>query len=196
MQQLVDRLNLVSREELSGMMVVRAFANQDFMQKRFDKANRDLTSNTLFVNRAMTIMLPFMMLVMNGVSLLIVWFGGHQIAESNMQVGDMMAFIQYAMHVIMSFLFISMMFIMVPRATVSAERIYEVITTESSIKDPEQPKHLPARPQGVIRFEDVSFRYEGADANVLEHISFTAKPGETTAFIGSTGCLLYTSRCV
>ena len=187
MQQLVDRLNLVSREELSGMMVVRAFANQDFMQKRFDKANRDLTSNTLFVNRAMTIMLPFMMLVMNGVSLLIVWFGGHQIAESNMQVGDMMAFIQYAMHVIMSFLFISMMFIMVPRATVSAERIYEVITTESSIKDPEQPKHLPARPQGVIRFEDVSFRYEGADANVLEHISFTAKPGETTAFIGSTG---------
>ena len=187
MQQLVDRLNLVSREELSGMMVVRAFANQDFMQKRFDKANRDLTGNTLFVNRAMTIMLPFMMLVMNGVSLLIVWFGGHQIAESNMQVGDMMAFIQYAMHVIMSFLFISMMFIMVPRATVSAERIYEVITTENTVKDPAEPKHLPAHPQGVIRFEDVSFRYEGADANVLEHISFTAKPGETTAFIGSTG---------
>lgn len=187
MQQLVDRLNLVSREELSGMMVVRAFANQDFMQKRFDKANRDLTENTLFVNRAMTIMLPFMMLVMNGVSLLIVWFGGHQIAESNMQVGDMMAFIQYAMHVIMSFLFISMMFIMVPRATVSAERIYEVIATENTVKDPAEPKHLPAHPQGVIRFEDVSFRYEGADANVLEHISFTAKPGETTAFIGSTG---------
>ena len=187
MQRLVDRLNLVSREELSGMMVVRAFANQDFMQKRFDKANRDLTENTLFVNRAMTIMLPFMMLVMNGVSLLIVWFGGHQIAESNMQVGDMMAFIQYAMHVIMSFLFISMMFIMVPRATVSAERIYEVITTENTVKDPAEPKHLPAHPQGVIRFEDVSFRYEGADANVLEHISFTAKPGETTAFIGSTG---------
>ena len=187
MQRLVDRLNLVSREELSGMMVVRAFANQDFMQKRFDKANRDLTENTLFVNRAMTIMLPFMMLVMNGVSLLIVWFGGHQIAESNMQVGDMMAFIQYAMHVIMSFLFISMMFIMVPRATVSAERIYEVIATENTVKDPAEPQHLPARPQGVIRFEDVSFRYEGADANVLEHISFTAKPGETTAFIGSTG---------
>ena len=126
-----------------------------------------------------------------------------------MQVGDMMAFIQYAMHVIMSFLFISMMFIMVPRATVSAERIYEVITTENTVKDPAEPKHLPAHPQGVIRFEDVSFRYEGADANVLEHISFTAKPGETTAFIGSTGsgkstlvnlvprfydCLLYTSR--
>ncbi|WP_367924426.1 ABC transporter ATP-binding protein [uncultured Ruthenibacterium sp.] len=187
MQILVDRLNLVSREELSGMMVVRAFANQDFMQKRFDKANRDLTNNTLFVNRAMATMLPFMMLVMNGVSLLIVWFGGHQIAESNMQVGDMMAFIQYAMHVIMSFLFISMMFIMVPRATVSAERIYEVITTENTIKDPETPKHLASQPQGVIRFEDVSFRYEGADANVLEHISFTAKPGQTTAFIGSTG---------
>ena len=132
MQTLIDRLNLVSREELSGLMVVRAFSNQPFMQNRFEKANKDLTGNTLFVNRAMVTMMPFMMLVMNGLSLLIVWFGGKQIAASNLQVGDMMAFIQYAMQVIMSFLFISMMFIMVPRASVSAERINEVLTCEST----------------------------------------------------------------
>lgn len=187
MQHFIDRLNLVSREELSGMMVVRAFANQPFMQKRFDSANKDLTSNTLFVNRSMATMMPFMMLVMNGISLLIVWFGGKQIAASSLQVGDMMAFIQYAMQVIMSFLFISMMFIMVPRASVSAERINEVLETESSIADPAQAKHLPQNTRGVVEFKDVSFRYEGADANVLEHISFTARPGQTTAFIGSTG---------
>lgn len=187
MQHFIDRLNLVSREELSGMMVVRAFANQPFMQKRFDKANRDLTSNTLFVNRAMATMMPFMMLVMNGISLLIVWFGGKQIAESNLQVGDMMAFIQYAMQVIMSFLFISMMFIMVPRASVSAERINEVLVTENSVADPETPAVIQGGIKGVVEFRDVSFRYEGADANVLEHVSFTARPGETTAFIGSTG---------
>ena len=186
MQQFVDRLNLVSREELSGMMVVRAFSNQKFMQDRFESANRDLTSNTLFVNRAMAVMMPVMTLVMNGVSLLIVWFGGKQIAESNLQVGDMMAFIQYAMHVIMSFLFISMMFIMVPRASVSAERIYEVLYTENRVKNPEQPQHVKEA-KGVVRFDNVSFRYDGADAEVLSHISFTARPGETTAFIGSTG---------
>ena len=186
MQKLVDRLNLVSREELSGMMVVRAFANQSFMQKRFDAANRDLVSNTLFVNRAMATMMPAMTLVMNGISLMIVWFGGKQIAQSNLQVGDMMAFIQYAMHVIMSFLFISMMFIMVPRASVSAERIYEVLSTENSVKDPSAPKHME-QTKGLVEFKDVSFHYDGAQTDVLEHISFIAKPGQTTAFIGSTG---------
>ena len=187
MQSLVDRLNLVSREELSGIMVIRAFANQDFVQKRFDGANRDLTSNTLFVNRAMATMMPVMTFVMNGISLLIVWFGGKQIEQSTLQVGDMMAFIQYAMHVIMSFLFISMMFIMVPRASVSAERINEILTTENKVADPKQPKHFAKRPSGLVEFKDVSFRYDGADADVLEHITFTAQPGQTTAFIGSTG---------
>ena len=187
MQSLVDRLNLVSREELSGIMVIRAFANQDFVQKRFDGANRDLTSNTLFVNRAMATMMPVMTFVMNGISLLIVWFGGKQIEQSTLQVGDMMAFIQYAMHVIMSFLFISVMFIMVPRASVSAERINEILTTENKVADPKQPKHFAKRPSGLVEFKDVSFRYDGADADVLEHITFTAQPGQTTAFIGSTG---------
>ena len=187
MQKLVDRLNLVSREELSGIMVVRAFANQSFMQKRFDSANRDLTDNTLFVNRAMATMMPVMTLVMNGISLMIVWFGGKQIEQSNLQVGDMMAFIQYAMHVIMSFLFISMMFIMVPRASVSADRINEILETESSVKDKPDARHLDSDFKGVVEFQDVSFRYEGADADVLEHVSFTARPGQTTAFIGSTG---------
>ncbi|OUN87878.1 ABC transporter ATP-binding protein [Gemmiger sp. An50] len=187
MQTLIDRLNLVSREELSGLMVVRAFSNQPFMQNRFEKANKDLTGNTLFVNRAMATMMPFMMLVMNGLSLLIVWFGGKQIAASNLQVGDMMAFIQYAMQVIMSFLFISMMFIMVPRASVSAERINEVLTCESTVADPDQPTEMNHPVKGVVEFKDVSFRYEGADANVLEHVSFTARPGETVAFIGATG---------
>ena len=187
MQKLVDRLNLVSREELSGIMVVRAFANQSFMQKRFDSANRDLTDNTLFVNRAMATMMPVMTLVMNGISLMIVWFGGKQIEQSNLQVGDMMAFIQYAMHVIMSFLCISMMFIMVPRASVSADRINEILETESSVKDKPDARHLSSDFKGVVEFQDVSFRYEGADADVLEHVSFTARPGQTTAFIGSTG---------
>ena len=187
MQKLVDRLNLVSREELSGIMVVRAFANQSFMQKRFDSANRDLTDNTLFVNRAMATMMPVMTLVMNGISLMIVWFGGKQIEQSNLQVGDMKAFIQYAMHVIMSFLFISMMFIMVPRASVSADRINEILETESSVKDKPDARHLGSDFKGVVEFQDVSFRYEGADADVLEHVSFTARPGQTTAFIGSTG---------
>lgn len=187
MQALVDRLNLVSREHLSGMMVIRAFATQDFEEDRFDKANKDLTNNTLFVNRAMATMMPFMMLIMNAIMLLIVWVGGHQIEQSTMQVGDMMAFMQYAMHVIMSFLFISMMFVMVPRASVSAERVHEVITTPSTVLDPTQPKELATPVRGEVAFNDVTFRYEGADENVLEHVSFTAKPGQTTAFIGSTG---------
>ncbi|MGI5977657.1 MAG: ABC transporter ATP-binding protein [Candidatus Limivicinus sp.] len=187
MQGLIDRLNLVSREELSGLMVIRAFSNQDFMQRRFDKTNKDLNDNTLFVSRSMVSMMPIMMFVMNALCLLIVWFGGKQIAASRMQVGDMMAFIQYAMNVIMSFLFISMMFIMVPRAAVSAQRVSEILDTESSVTDPEGPAELSRPVKGVVEFKDVSFRYEGADENVLEHVSFTARPGETVAFIGSTG---------
>ena len=187
MQKLVDKLNLVSRENLSGMMVIRAFATQDFEEKRFDKANKDLADNNLFVFRAMATMMPVMMLVMNGVSLLIVWVGGHQIADSAMQVGDMMAFIQYTMQIIMSFLMISMMFVMVPRASVSAGRIADVLASETSVQDAPQPRHLPEKVKGLVQFNDVSFHYEGADENVLEHVTFTARPGETTAFIGSTG---------
>lgn len=187
MQDLIDKLNLVSRENLSGMLVIRAFATQKFEEERFDKANRDLAGNTQFVNRAMATMMPAMSLIMNGVTLLVVWVGANQIAASSMQVGDMMAFMQYAMQVVMSFLFISMMFVMVPRASVSGERIHEVLATESTVKDPVQPKQLPEKIKGVVRFDDVSFRYEGADENVLQHISFTAQPGQTTAFIGSTG---------
>ncbi len=187
MQKLVDKLNLVSRENLSGMMVIRAFANQEFEEERFDKANKALADNNLFVYRAMATMMPVMMFVMNAVSLLIVWVGGHQIAEATMQVGDMMAFIQYTMQIIMSFLMISMVFVMVPRAAVSANRIAEVLECHSSVEDAEETEHLPEDVKGVIEFKDVSFHYEGAGENVLEHISFTARPGETTAFIGSTG---------
>ncbi len=187
MQTLIDNLNLVSRENLSGMMVIRAFATQDFEEKRFDDANRNLTKNTLFVNRAMTTMMPIMMLLMNVVMLLVVWVGAHQIEQSAMQVGDMMAFMQYAMNVIMSFLFISMMFVMVPRASVSAERIGEVLDTKSTVLDPEMPKTLGSHVSGEIKFNNVSFQYEGAEENVLQNITFTAKPGQTTAFIGSTG---------
>lgn len=187
MQELVDRLNLVSRESLSGMMVIRAFNTEEFEEQRFDRANRKLSDNNQFVFRAMATMMPAMTLVMNGISLLIVWVGGHRIAASAMQVGDMMAFIQYTMQIIMSFLLISMIFVMLPRAVVSANRIAEVLETPSSVCDPETPKHLPEPVKGVVEFHDVSFRYAGADENVLEHISFTARPGETTAFIGSTG---------
>ena len=187
MQKLIDRLNLVSRESLSGMMVIRAFDTEKFEEARFDRANRALANNNLFVYRAMATMMPTMTLVMNGISLLIVWVGGHRIAAATMQVGDMMAFIQYTMQIIMCFLLISMVFVMVPRAAVSANRIAEVLETPSSVRDSENPSHLSEPVQGVVEFHDVSFHYDGADANVLEHISFTAKPGETTAFIGSTG---------
>ena len=187
MQRLVDRLNLVSRENLSGMLVIRAFAAEKFQEDRFAKANRDLAYNNFYIYRAMAAMMPVMMLVMNGVSLLIVWVGGKQIAASTMQVGDMMAFIQYTMQIIMSFLMISMVFVMVPRAAVSVKRVSEVLDTESSIEDKPDPEHLRKPVRGEIEFHDVSFSYEGADENVLEHISFTARPGETTAFIGSTG---------
>lgn len=188
MQSLIDRLNLVSRENLSGIMVIRAFATQKFEEDRFDKANRDLTANNLFVYRVMGMLMPTMMLVMNGISVLIIWVGGHQIAESAMQVGDMMAFIQYSMQIIMSFLMISMMFVMIPRAAVSADRIAELLDSESAVQDPEKPVYFPGgRARGVVQFHNVSFAYGGADENVLQNISFTACPGQTTAFIGSTG---------
>lgn len=186
-QKLIDRLNLVTRENLSGMMVIRAFNTQNFEEKRFNKANLDLTNTNLFVNRVMATMMPFMMLIMNGVTLLIVWVGAHQIAESSMQVGDMMAFMQYAMQIIFSFLMLSMMFIMIPRASVSAQRIAEVLQTKPSIVDPKNPSKLGNKVNGIVEFRDVSFKYPGAEEDVLSGINFKALPGQTTAFIGSTG---------
>lgn len=186
LQHLTDRLNLVSRENLSGMLVVRAFTNEKFEEARFDKANEDLTRTNRFTQRVMSVTMPIMMLIMNLVTLLIMWVGGHAIAESTMQVGDMMAYIQYTMQIIMSFLMIAMIFIMVPRAMVSADRVQEVLTTELSIKEPENPVTL-GNESGELRFDDVSFRYGNAEEDTLSHISFTAKPGQTTAFIGATG---------
>lgn len=186
-QKLVDRLNLVSRENLSGMMVIRAFNMQRFEEERFDKANQDLTSVSLFINRVMVVMFPLMMLIMNGLMLSIIWFGAIQVSNANMQVGDMMAFIQYAMQIVMSFLMLSMMFIIIPRASVSADRIDEVIKTEPHIHDPKQPKKFPTPFKGSVEFRNVSFRYPGADTDALQNISFTAQPGQTTALIGSTG---------
>ena len=186
-QQLIDKLNLVSRENLSGVMVSRAFRTQEYEEARFDKVNKELTDINLFVNRIMTFMMPAITFVMNGVILVIVWVGAKQIAASNLQIGDMMAFMQYAMHVIMSFLMMSMMFIMFPRSAVSGNRIAEVLETEPSIKNPSKRKRFKKNQIGYVEFKDVSFKYEGADEYVLENISFIAKPGETTAFIGSTG---------
>lgn len=186
LQRLTDRLNLVSRENLSGMLVVRAFTNEKFEEACFDKANEDLTRTNRFTQRVMSITMPVMMLIMNLVTLLIMWVGGHAIAESTMQVGDMMAYIQYTMQIIMSFLMIAMIFIMVPRAMVSADRVQEVLTTELSIKEPENPVTL-GNESVELRFDDVSFRYGNAEEDTLSHISFTAKPGQTTAFIGATG---------
>ena len=185
-QKLIDRLNLVARENLSGIMVIRAFNTQKFEEKRFDKANLDLTKVSLFVNRIMVVMMPAMMLIMNGVSILIVWVGAHQIANSSMQVGDMMAFMQYAMQIIFSFLMLAIMFIMIPRASVSGQRIAEVLETDASIKDPKNPKNLNTA-KGEIEFKNVSFRYKGAEENMLKNITFKAKPGQTTAIVGSTG---------
>lgn len=186
-QKLIDKLNLITRENLSGMMVIRAFNNQDFEEKRFDKANKDLTNTNLFVNRIMAVMFPTMMLIMNGITLLIVWVGAHQIANSSMQVGDMMAFMQYAMQIIFAFLMMSFMFIMIPRASVAAQRIAEVLDTEVEIKDPENPKSPNKNLKGVVEFKNVSFKYPGAEEDVLKNINFKALPGETTAIIGSTG---------
>ncbi len=187
LQNLVDKLNLVTREILTGLPVIRAFSTEKHEEERFDDANRTLTKTNLFVNRAMTFMMPVMMLVMNGVSVLIVWTGAHGISDGQMQVGDMMAFIQYTMQIIMGFLMLCMISIMLPRAAVAADRVEEVLKSETMIHDPKQEKHFPEDGKGVLTFDHVSFRYPGADEDVLEDITFTAKPGETTAIIGSTG---------
>ena len=192
MQTLVDKLNLVSREILTGVMPVRAFSRESFEEKRFDAASRELMGTQLFTNRAMVAMMPFMTLIMNGTSLLIVWFGGKSMDAGNMQVGEMIAFITYTMQIVMSFLMLAMVAVMLPRAGVAADRIDEVCRTKASIHDPDAATAKPALEKkdwdGVVRFEDVSFRFPGADSDALEHISFTANPGETTAIIGSTGC--------
>ena len=187
LQNLVDKLNLVTREILTGLPVIRAFSTEKHEEERFDDANRTLTKTNLFVNRAMTFMMPVMMLVMNGVSVLIVWTGAHGISDGQMQVGDMMAFVQYTMQIIMGFLMLCMISIMLPRAAVAADRVEEVLKSETMIHDPKQEKHFPEDGKGVLTFNHVSFRYPGADEDVLEDITFTAKPGETTAIIGSTG---------
>ncbi|MCB9134458.1 MAG: ATP-binding cassette domain-containing protein [Anaerolineales bacterium] len=186
-QKLIDRLNLVARENLSGMMVIRAFNMQGFEENRFDKANIDLTANTLFITRVMAFMMPMMMFILNVLSVVILWVGAHQVAEANMQVGDMMAFLQYAMQIVFSFLMLSMLFIILPRASVSAERIADVLDTEPVIKDAPNATVLNGQFKGAVEFRNVSFRYPGADADVLHDINFVARPGETTAFIGSTG---------
>ena len=192
MQTLVDRLNLVSREILTGIMPIRAFSREKFEEARFDKANRDLMSTQLFTNRTMTAMMPFMTLIMNGTSLLIVWFGGKAMDLGTMQVGEMIAFITYTMQIVMSFLMLAMVAVMLPRAGVAADRIDEVIRTPATIHDPDAAAAKLALERknwnGEVEFKDVSFRYPGADSDALEHISFTAKPGQTTAIIGSTGC--------
>jgi len=186
-QNLIDRLNLVVRENLSGMMIIRAFNMQDFEEGRFDKANKNLTGTMLFINRIMVVMMPVMMLVMNGLMLLIIWIGSHEIAQAQMQVGDMMAFMQYAMQIVMAFIMLALMFILLPRATVSADRIADVLETKPVITDPAQPQLFPADFKGKIEFRNVCFRYPGAEEDVLHNITFTAKPGQTTAFIGTTG---------
>ena len=192
MQTLVDRLNLVSREILTGIMPIRAFSREKFEEARFDKANRDLMSTQLFTNRTMTAMMPFMTLIMNGTSLLIVWFGGKAMDLGTMQVGEMIAFITYTMQIVMSFLMLAMVAVMLPRAGVAAERIDEVVRTPATIHDPDAAAAEPTMKRknwnGEVEFKDVSFCYPGADSDALEHISFTAKPGQTTAIIGSTGC--------
>ena len=187
-QNQVDKLNLVSREILTGLSVIRAFGTQKYEEERFDDANKALTKTNLFVNRAMTFMMPLMMFVMNSIAVLIVWVGGHSINDGAMQVGDMMAFIQYTMQIIMAFLMICMISVMLPRAAVSAGRVDEVLTSETMIHDSKNPSHIPEEGKGKIVFDHVSFRYPGAEEDVLHDISFTAEPGKTTAFIGSTGC--------
>lgn len=186
-QKLIDKLNLVSRENLSGLMVIRAFSTQKHEEERFIDVNSELTNTNLFVSRVMTFIMPMMMIIMNGLTLLIIWTGAHQIANSALQVGDMMAFMQYAMQVLMAFMMISMMFIMIPRAAVSAVRIAEVLETELSIVDSKNPKKFMPNKKGIVEFENVSFRYHNAEENALCDISFTANPGQMTAIIGSTG---------
>jgi len=187
-QKLIDRLNLVTRENLSGMMVIRAFNKQDFEEQRFDKANKDLADVTLFINRIMATMMPVIMLIMNGLSVLIIWVGARQIAASTLQVGDMMAFLQYSMQIMFAFLMLSMLFIFLPRAFVSGERLSEVLDTENMINDPQDPRRFSTPFSGKVEFRDVYFRYPDAEEDVLQGISFTAQPGQVTAIIGSTGC--------
>jgi ATP-binding cassette subfamily B protein len=186
-QALTDALNRVIRENLSGMMVVRAFNRQDFEEKRFDQTNRDLTGNMLFISRVMVILMPVMMFLMSATSLLVIWVGAHRVAEARMQVGDMMAFMQYAMQIFFAFMFMSMMFIVLPRASVSADRIVEVLETPPTILDPQSPRHFPEPFRGEVTFDHVSFHYPDAEEDVLHDITFTARPGQTTAFIGTTG---------
>ena len=187
LQELTDKLNLVSREILSGLPVIRAFNTEKKEERRFDGANKDLMKANIFVNRAMSMMMPMLMLIMNAITVLIVWVGGHSVDQGLAQVGDMMAFIQYTMQIVMAFLMISMISIMLPRASVSAKRINEVLDTAPSIKDKEQTKKFDSNKKGLVEFKDVSFRYPDADTEILSDINFTAKPGETTAIIGSTG---------
>ena len=187
LQSLIDRLNLVSREILTGLPVIRAFNTEKREEKRFEKANKDLMSNNIFINRSMSIMFPSLIFVMNSIMLLIIWVGGHKVNDGIIQVGDMMAFIQYTMQIVISFLFISMLSIILPRAAVSAKRINEVLETEESIKDKDEIKDFIEEKKGYVEFKNVSFRYPDADTEILEDINFTAKPGETTAIIGSTG---------
>ena len=187
LQDLVDKLNGVSREILTGLSVIRAFNKEKKEEERFDTANKDLTKANIFVNRAMSMMMPLLMFIMNSITILIVWVGGHNVDQGIMQVGDMMAFIQYTMQIVMAFLMISMISIMLPRASVSARRINEVIETEPSIKDKKETKKLNPEKKGLVEFKNVSFRYPDADTEILEDINFTAKPGGTTAIIGSTG---------
>ena len=186
-QKMVDRLNLIMRERLDGLLVSRAFITEDHEEHRFDNANKDLTKLNLFVNRAMVLMMPVMMLVMNCISVLIVWVGSKAVDMGNMQVGGMIAFIQYTMQIVMSFLVVSMIFIMAPRAAVAANRIGEVLSTKPVVVDPKESAEFLPEKKGVVEFKDVTFRYPGADDEVLKNISFTANPGETTAIIGSTG---------
>ena len=187
LQELTDKLNLVSREILSGLPVIRAFNTEKKEERRFDGANKDLMKANIFVNRAMSMMMPMLMLIMNAITVLIVWVGGHSVDQGLTQVGDMMAFIQYTMQIIMGFLMLCMISIMLPRASVSAKRINEVLDTVPSIKDKEQAKKFDSNKKGLVEFKDVSFRYPDADTEILSDINFTAKPGETTAIIGSTG---------
>lgn len=187
LQELTDKLNEVTREILTGIPVIRAFHKEKKEEKRFDDANKDLMKTNVFVNRAMSLMMPLLMFVMNAIMILIVWVGGHKIDEGIMQVGDMMAFIQYTMQIVMSFLMISMVSIMLPRASVSAKRINEVLETEPLIKDKKETKKLDPSKKGLVEFKNVCFKYPDADTEILEDIDFTAEPGKTTAIIGSTG---------
>ncbi len=186
-QKLVDKVNLVTREILSGLMVIRAFNTQKHEEKKFDVANQDLTKINLFINRVIVLLMPVMMLIMNVVMIAIVWVGAHQVDAGNMQVGDMIAFMQYTMQIIMSFLMVSMVFIMLPRAIVSVQRINEVLDTEPVIKDPKEPRKFNGNIKGQVEFKNVSFRYPNAEDDVLKNITFTMQPGQTTAVIGSTG---------